>query len=353
MRTMQSAVLVAPGTFETWQVPVPEPADTQVLVQVRACAICTWEQRMYRGTDQGAAQPGKGYPFRGGHEVAGVVAAKGPGARCEAEVGDRVAVAAIVRCGACYFCRRGQDNLCLNDLKQPDDGRVWGPGGLSEYIAVEDYNVYLAPRETGLVELTLSEPVACVLRSVAKGGLLPGDTALVQGAGVMGLLHLLLLQRQGVQVLVAEPDAARREAALGLGALAACDPLANDLAGFSRDHTGGHGVRAAFFTAGGPAAVEQAVGTLAKGGHLVLYGSIHPKGPVTLDPNTIHYDELTVTGIFTHTKQSFQQSVSLIAGGQIDVRPFISERVPFSDLAYAFQRAVRPDTYRVVVTFDG
>jgi L-iditol 2-dehydrogenase len=343
---MQTAVLVAPGTFETWQVPVPEPADSQVLVKVKACAICTWEQRMYRGADQDA------YPFRGGHEIAGVVAAKGQGAKCEAEVGDQVAVAAIVRCGACYYCRRGQDNLCLNDLKQPGDGRVWGPGGLSEYIAVEDYNVYRAVGQREIAESTLSEPLACVVRSVANGGLIPGDTALVQGAGVMGLLHLLLLRRQGVQVLVAEPDAARREMAMELGAMGACDPLDCDLANYTRDHTGGHGAQAAFFTAGGPKAVEQAVGTLAKGGHLVLYGSIHPKVPVALDPNTVHYDELTVTGIFSHTKQSFQQAVSLIAGRQMDVRLFISERVSFSELDYAFQRAMSPDTYRVVVTFD-
>ena len=71
-----------------------------------------------------------------------------------------------------------------------------------------------------------------------------------------------------------------------------------------------------------------------------------------MDPNTIHYDELTVTGIFTHTKQSFQQSVNLISGGQMDVGVFISEQVPFSELNYAFQRAMSPDTYRVVVTFD-
>jgi len=116
---MRTAVLTAPGFFETWEIPVPQPADSQVLVKVEACAICTWEQRMYRGTDRDA------YPFRGGHEVAGVVVAKGSSARCVAEVGDQVAVAAIVRCGACYYCRRGQDNLCLNDLSQPASGQAW------------------------------------------------------------------------------------------------------------------------------------------------------------------------------------------------------------------------------------
>jgi 2-desacetyl-2-hydroxyethyl bacteriochlorophyllide A dehydrogenase len=341
---MRTAVMVEPGILRIQQVPVPVPDKRQVLVQVAACGICTWEQRMYRGGDRNA------YPFRGGHEVAGVVAAKSPDALCDAQVGDRVAVAVIVRCGACYFCRRGLDNLCLHDTGQAAADEIWGPGGLSDYVVVGDENVYRAPAAE-LDELTLTEPLACVVRSVEKGGLSLGDTALVQGAGVMGLLHLQLLQRQGVRVLVADPDAARREMALGLGAMAACDPFQVDLAAFARGHTQGRGVEATFFTAGGPSAVEVALGTLAKGGHLVLYGSIHPRDPIALDPNRIHYDELTVTGTFTHSRRSFQQAVDLLCSGLLSVRPLISARMPFPEVERAFERAACSDTYRVVVTF--
>jgi threonine dehydrogenase-like Zn-dependent dehydrogenase len=363
VQMMRTAVMVEPGVVQIWQVPVPVLGQRQVLVKVAACAICTWEQRMYRGAGGDAA--GSPYPFRGGHEVAGVVAAKSPDAMCDAKVGDRVAVAVIVRCGACYFCRRGLDNLCQADTGQAAPGEIWGPGGLSDYVVVRDENVYRAwggaedpttattnGSGVGMAELALSEPVACVVRSVEKGGLVPGDTALVQGAGIMGLLHLQLLQRQGVRVLVADPDAARREMALRLGATAVCDPFDLELAGFARRQTEGRGVEAAFFTAGGPSAVEVALGTLVRGGYLVLYGSIHPRDPITVDANRLHYDELTVTGTFTHSRRSFQQAVDLLSAGLLQVQPLISERVPLAEVERAFSRAASSDTYRVVVTFD-
>jgi L-iditol 2-dehydrogenase len=134
--------------------------------------------------------------------------------------------------------------------------------------------------------------------------------------------------------------------------VATCDPLSYDLDAFARSHTQGRGTEATFFTAGGPPAVEEAVGTLAKGGHLVLYGSIHPKEPITIDPNKIHYDEISVTGLFSHTRHSFQQAVRLISSGVLDLQPFVSETVPFQRVEHAFARAADGDTYRVVVTFD-
>ncbi len=91
---------------------------------------------------------------------------------------------------------------------------------------------------------------------------------------------------------------------------------------------------------------------MAKGAWLCLYGSVHPKGPVQLDPNQIHYDELHVTGTFSHTKESYRQAVELLSGKQIDVSPFITERFPFPEIKPAFERAISPDTYRVLMTFE-
>ena len=116
------------------------------------------------------------------------------------------------------------------------------------------------------------------------------------------------------------------------------------------DRIGGY--RAVFFTAGGAPAIHQALPALDKGGWLCLYGSVHPKAPVTLDPNLIHYKELFVTGTFSHTKASFRQAVALLAQGQVDATPYISQRVQFPDVARGFEQAISPDSYRVVVLFD-
>jgi len=343
--TMKSIVFTGPEQVEIREIGLPALGDHQALVQVKACAICTWEQRFYRGSKP------EDYPFRGGHEVSGVVVAKGPQALCEAAVGDPVALAIMTRCGQCYYCRRGMDNMCENDKGGALPGQPWGPGGMSQYVIAEDYQVYSATSGLDWSEIALAEPVACVARSVRRTPLSLGDTAVVQGAGIMGLLHLLLLRLRGARVVVSEPDPARRDEALRLGAAAAFDPLAEDLVGRVRDLTAGRGAEAIFFTAGGVPAIKPAIPALAKGGWLMLYGSIHPKGDLALDPNDIHYRELVITGSFSHDKESFRESVSMLNRGLVNVSPFVSERVPFTNVDYAMKRAMSRDTYRVVLTF--
>jgi threonine dehydrogenase-like Zn-dependent dehydrogenase len=343
--TMNSIVFTGPEQVAVREMPVPLLTDNQVLVQVKACAICTWEQRFFRGSKS------EDYPFRGGHEVSGLVVAKGSKALCGAAVGDPVALAIMTRCGQCENCRRGMDNMCENDKGGYLPGQAWGPGGMSEYVVAEDYQVYAAAPSRDLCEMALAEPVACVSRSVRRTPLAFGDTVIVQGAGIMGLLHLQLLRLRGTRVVIAEPDANRRKVALDLGAAAAFDPQTEDLVNYVGDLTGGHGAEAIFFTAGGVPAIKPAIPALAKGGWLVLYGSIHPKGNLELDPNDIHYRELVLTGSFSHDKESFRESVGMLNGGVVSVAPFVSERVPFTNIDYAMRRAMSKDTYRVVLTF--
>lgn len=343
---IRTAVMTGPEAIEIREIDLPEPGPRQVLIKVKAVALCTWEQRFFKGI---AAES---YPFRGGHEVSGEVVSVGSETVCEACPGDRVAVSIMTRCGVCDSCRRGLDNFCENDNGGDIPGVPWGPGGLSDYVVLEDYQVYKAQPESSFKSLSLAEPVACVLRSVRLPELLFGDVALVQGAGIMGLIHVMLLKQSGVTVLVSEPDQKRREKALEISADFAADPLDDSFTDWIQSHTGKRGVNAVYFTAGGGPAVTQALPLLAHGGWLCLYGSVHPKGSIEIDPNFIHYNELNLTGTFSHTKHSFRQSVALLASGLVDASPFISEVYPFDEVEAAFKRAISPDTYRVVVSFD-
>ena len=130
-----------PGQVEVREIPMPEPGDRQVLVQVKACAICTWEQRFYRGSRV------EDYPFRGGHEASGVIVAKGRGAQCDAGVGDPVCLEIMVRCGQCYYCRRAWIT-CASTTGGALPGQPWGPGGMSDYVLVEDYMIYRGMRRS-------------------------------------------------------------------------------------------------------------------------------------------------------------------------------------------------------------
>jgi threonine dehydrogenase-like Zn-dependent dehydrogenase len=340
------AIFEAPGKINILDYDLPAPGSSQVLVKVKACALCTWEQRFFKGSAP------ESYPFAGGHEVSGQVVSLGEKANCQVEAGDAVSVAIMTRCGACESCRRGMDNFCENDDSCQLPGLPWGPAGLSDYILVEDYQVYRAVPGRDYAELALAEPVACVLRSVNTPPLQYGDAVMVQGAGIMGLIHVMLLQKRGLRVLVSEPDAERRDKALQLGADEAIDPLDSGFAANVKSFNRGRGLNAVFFTAGGVPAVEQAMPLFARGGWLCLYGSIHPKGLAQIDPNYVHYNEIVVTGTYSHTRHSFRQAVSLISAGLIDLHHFINKRVPFPNVLEGFQLAVQPGHYRVVMTYE-
>jgi 2-desacetyl-2-hydroxyethyl bacteriochlorophyllide A dehydrogenase len=341
---MKTTVFTGPKQLEIREIALPRLKPDQILVEVKAVGLCTWEQRFYKGTDPGS------YPFRGGHEVSGQVVEVGPAAITTLQPGDTVCLALATRCNNCYYCRRGLDNLCLqNNLTAP--GEIWGPAGLSEYVVAETYQVYKVTSNKPFEQLALAEPVACVTRSVSLPPLEFGDVVIVQGVGIMGLLHVQLLRQRGVQVVVAEPNPDRRQTALAAGADAALDPLSTDLTELIRDQTQGIGAQAVFFTGGGGPAIEQGMAALAKGGWLCLYGSVYPKGVIEIDPNDIHYRELVFTGTFSHSRASFRQAVAAISAGQIDLSPFVSAQMPFPEVEKGFELAIRPDTYRVVVTF--
>ncbi len=337
---------VAAKEMRVLELELPPIGPRQVLLKTKGCALCTWEQRFYKGGSP------DDYPFRGGHEVSAVVADIGPDCTADIQVGDLVAPALKTRCGSCYYCRRGLDNQCENDPGPRQPGQPWGPGGLSDYLIVEDYQVYRADPGVDPDHLALAEPVACVLRSVSRPALFPGDRVLIQGAGMMGQLHILLAKRRALEVIVSEPMPARREQALESGADVVLDPTDSHFREAILDRTGGYGANAVFFTAGGGPAIDQALKVVAKGGWLCLYGSVHPSGEINVDPNHIHYDELFVTGTFSHTRESYREAVELISQAQIDVSPFITERVPFPEGDYGFERAISSDTYRVLMRFQ-
>ncbi|MGI9953065.1 alcohol dehydrogenase catalytic domain-containing protein [Moorellaceae bacterium AZ2] len=338
------AVMIGPQKIQLEDVPLRKLEPDEVLVKVRACGICTWEQRFYQGVE-GA------YPFLGGHEIAGEVVEVGPRVAQRLAPGQKVAVASLIRCGECYFCRRGQDHMCANAGEKSNPGNYWGPAGFAEYLIAKGYEVYPLAQNVDLVHATLSEPLACVVRSIGRGNLRPGDTVVVLGAGVMGLLHLKLAQIRGARVIVSEPDPSRREKALQLGAIAAVNPFKEDLASVVKELTCGRGAEAVFFTAGGAPALKEGLRLLVKGGTLVVYGSLHPAVPLEIAPNDFHYSEFTLTGSIRHDKESFRQATALLSGGLIEVGDLVSARVPFPDMETAFKLAMAPDTYRVVLTF--
>jgi threonine dehydrogenase-like Zn-dependent dehydrogenase len=347
--TYRRSVISAPHQVEFQDVEIPQPGQRQVLVRVGAAALCTWEQRVYAGIDTSS------YPLIGGHEFAGDVVAIGPGVAEDLQPGDQVAVAGLRRCGECWACRRGFDNICDNQhhvLREP--GRPWGPGGFGQYVLVDSYQIFRFPRRVSAFEAALAEPLACVLHDVKRFAPRRGDTAVIVGAGIMGLLHLAVLRDSGAAIVVSEPDAVRRAKALEMGAQAVIDPSVENYVEAVQRLTNRRGASVTYMAIGVPSAIEAAVQASAKRGIVSVYASINPRGQtIQLDPNLFHHKEIILSGSLAQDHEDFLDSVWSVAHGTVDLKPLLSGAFPLDELELAFAAASRPDTYRVFVTPNG
>jgi L-iditol 2-dehydrogenase len=339
---MQAGVLVAPRTLELRSFAVPPPGPGEVLVRVQATALCTWEQRTYQGIQTVKT------PFVGGHETAGTVAAVGAGVYVS-RVGDRVTLGPV-DCGECFYCRRGYPARCEQRVGGFSLDGAWGPWGLAEYRLVPARALYAVPPDLSFAEASLAEPVSCVVHGVRALQPELGDDVVVIGAGPMGLLNVLVLKRRGARIIVCELDRVRREKARNLGADVVLDPSQGDVVQEVKALTGGRGADAVVAAVGSARVDELAFQLVGKTGKVVLFASAHPSAGLGVDHNLIHKNEVSVLGVEGKNVADFRIAVKLLSDRLIDVRPLIDRLVPLAELQTAFELAIRPDTYRVVVT---
>ncbi|HOX33357.1 MAG TPA: alcohol dehydrogenase catalytic domain-containing protein [Spirochaetales bacterium] len=339
---MRAAVLTAPGKLEIRELPLPRPERDELLVKLKACGICTLEQRLYRGAMQ---MP---LPLVPGHEAAGEVVEVGPAVVGSYVPGTRVALDLVTRCGECYYCRIGKSNLCSNRFKPGQ--RVLG--GFAEYLAVRPSQAYPLPPGLGFDEAAFTEPLSCCVHSLKKLKLAMTEDLLVVGAGVMGLLHLLVARCMGLRTTVSDPDPSRLEAARRLGADFAVDPAGSDLGAFALDITEGLGYSACVVTSPAPEAFASAAAALAKCARVNIFTSYESAMALPLDANEIHRRELTVTGTEGRLEEDFFQALRLLAFEKVDVRPLISARTSFSTIAAGFEEALSGRSYRVLLEHE-
>ncbi len=341
--TYKRSVFTGPGQIRIDEVPIPEPGPKEALIKVKSCAICTWEQRMYTGEE-------KFYPLSGGHEVSGELVSVGKFVHTDAKIGDPVIAATLTRCGYCESCRKGLDSNCDNSFKPQWNTDVPGPSGLSEYVLVQDYMIYKGSRNVSFDEMALTEPLSCVVRSVNKAQVRFSENVVIVGAGIMGLLHLKVNKMRGARVIVSEPNPERAAFALKMGADAVIDPTKKPFADAVKELTDGRGADAIFCAVSIAGAVESAMDAAAKGGRVMVYASIHPRGTkISVDPNLFHGKEVTLTGTVSQSRQDVLEASRLISLGLVDMKPFVSKVYPFGQLEDAIKAALRPDTYRVLV----
>jgi L-iditol 2-dehydrogenase len=340
--SMRVGVMPAVGQIEIRDLPVPQPGVGEVLVRVRATAICTWEQRSFSG-----AQANK-FPFVGGHEMAGEVAAIGPDTSTDLQVGERVAIGSAA-CGKCHWCKTGQDRACKGHYGVVSKyGDAWGPGGFAQYkIQAADgvYPVGDAPFETA----ALSEPLSCAMHASRMLDLTVGQDVVVLGAGVMGLMNVVAARQHGCRVIVSEVDPGRLDMARRMGANELIDATKVDPVARVKELTEGRGAEAVIAAIGHEKANEQGMAMLSDRGRFVLFAAAHPEPAFTFQPNEMHNRETGVFGVISGDKQDFYAATRLIRYGLVDLSPLIDVRYPLEEITAALEHAIKPGTYRVIV----
>src|SRR5579872_3950740 len=328
---MTAAVLYGKEQLRIEQVAVPKIGPGDVLVRVRAALTCGTDLKVFRrGYHARMIQP----PALFGHELAGDVVAMGDKVR-GFELGQRVTAANSAPCGECYFCQRGQENLC-EDL-------LFNNGAYAEYIRIPERivrrNMYEVPEHVSYQDAALVEPLACVMRGLEESGVKPGDTVAVIGLGPIGMMFVRLAKAvYNARVIAIGRRRSQLDRAAGMGA----DEMVlheegSDVITPVHTLTGGRGADIVIEAVGLPEVWQLAIKLLRRGGVVNFFGGCPEGTDVPVDAGLLHYSELTLKASFHHTPALIRQALDIISRGRVTARDFVNRVEPLSNLLEVMQ----------------
>jgi L-iditol 2-dehydrogenase len=340
---MKALLLTKYRELEIADLPTPTPAADEVLIRVAACGICGSDVHGYDGSS-GRRIP----PIVMGHEAAGTIAAIGRDVKKFRE-GDRVTFDSTIYCGACVNCLRGDVNLCDNrQVLGVSCGDYRRAGAFAEFVAVPARIVYRLPETLSFEEAAMLEAVSVALHAVSLVPIAPNSTALVVGAGTIGLLVMQALRAAGCsRVFISDVDPTRLKLAEDLGATATLSAGA-ELTQQLLQLTSGTGVDVAVEAVGINATIGAAIVSVRKGGSVVLVGNVSPE--VTLPLQKVVTRQIRLQGSCASAGE-YPQAIDLMSRGAIRVKPLITAIAPLEEGARWFERlhAREPNLMKVVL----
>jgi L-iditol 2-dehydrogenase len=345
---VKALVLKAYGQLQVEDVPVPPVGPRDVLVRVVACGICGSDVHGLDGST-GRRIP----PLVMGHEAAGVVEQKGEEVT-GFELGDRVTFDSTIYDPESYFSRRGLRNLC-------DDRRVLGvscadyrrDGAFAELVSVPAHIAYRLPAGMSFEQAALVEPVAVAVHARNLTPIAEGDTAVVFGAGLIGLMTLQVIRHTGIRRIVAvDVEDERLALARTLGAHETVNSKKHDVAAAVRARTEGRGADLAFEAVGIEPTVRGAIAAVRKGGTVTLIGNLAPD--VSLPLQSVVTRQIRLQGSCASAGE-YPECLELIASGKVDVDRFISAQAPLEEGPGWFERLHRkePGLMKVILRPNG
>ena len=329
---MRAAILHGKEDLRLETVPRPHTRPGELVLRVGAALTCGTDLKVYRrGYHARMLQP----PIPFGHEVAGVVAEVGAGETRFRE-GDRVVALNSAPCGACFWCRKGQQNLC-EDL-------LFNNGAYAEYMRIPARivakNTLPVPGNVKLEHAALVEPLACVMRGFEESGAEAGDTLAVIGAGPIGLMFIHVAALYGVRVIavVKRPDQVEAAHVFGAQDIVLLGPNVQVVEAVRALTPNGRGVDVAIEAVASPTTWEQAVSIVRKGGLVNFFGG-PPRGTIVgLDTNRLHYGDITLKASFHHTPATARTAFGLLTSGRFQAAEYITGRAGLGEVPALFRR---------------
>jgi L-iditol 2-dehydrogenase len=329
---MSAAILYGVEDLKIETVDIPEIAEDEVLVRVKVALTCGTDLKVWkRGYHARMIQP----PAMFGHELAGIIEETGARVNGGVRKGMRVFPANSAPCNVCFYCKKGQPNLC-EDL-------LFNNGAYAEYIRIPGrivrQNMLEIPDGVSYADAAMTEPLACVLRGIHETGIKAGDTAVVIGCGAIGLKFIRMLAQRKVRVIAIGKGKSQMEIAKRLGAVAAFDvaEIENPVEAVRQLSEGGRGADAVIEAVGRAQTWEWALQIVRKGGTVNLFGGCPSGTEVKIDPAALHYAEITIKSTFHHTPQFIREALDTIARGEIRASDFVTGEVNLEELPKLFK----------------
>jgi L-iditol 2-dehydrogenase len=331
------------------EVPLPEVASEEVLVQVKVVGLCQSDIKKI-------LYPLYEPPRIFGHETAGVISAVGDEVKGWA-IGQRVVVLHHIPCMHCDYCLNENFSMC-NIYKSitTTAGFVPSGGGFAEYVKIPGHIV----RNGGLMEIpdditfeqaSFVEPTNCCMKAVKKAQIQPGQTVLITGAGPIGLMFIMLVNYLGARALATDLLPSRIEKAVNVGATAAFDARDPELTQKVQAQTNGMGVDVSLLAVPSDKAFFQALDCTRKGGKILFFAEFPDELEIPINPNVIYRREIDLIGSYSSSYRLQKLCADIVFNKRIDVDALVSDRYPLSELSSAVSQAVKPgpDTYKILI----
>ncbi len=336
---MKAVIVEKPGEFRVDDVPAPEAGPGEVVVKVAACGICGTDIHIIDGEF-----PPTTYPIIPGHEFGGEVVQVGDNVEGIA-VGDRVGVDPTLNCGECFYCQRGEGNLCE---RWNGVGVGSHPGGFAECVAVPARLVYPIPDNMSYAEAALIEPISCVVRGFHRLQPRVGESYLVYGAGPMGLLNAQLARYNGASlVAILDINQSRLDRAK--------ETFGFDVVGTSLDdfkELAPRGFDNVIEATGVTKVAEQAINAVIRGGKLLLFGVCPPGETAAYDAFKIYNEEISILGSMA-VLNSYGPAVSVLGAGAVGGKQMVTHTFPIDQFAEAVETVRKGSGLKVQIAPSG